>query len=943
MKRNVSKLLLLILSVALFSASAYSQIGFGKLSGKINDADTNEPLVSVNIYLVNTKLGAVSDIEGEYFILNIPPGTYDVRISHVGYGPKTFKEVRIVAGITYELNAALSTDLTLPEIVVEGRKFFESKATNITKVIDSKQIEQLPVRGIENLASLQAGVVISEGSGGTSGNAVINVRGGRGGEVLYIVDGVPQNDAYTGLNYSQVSNSAIEQLSFQIGGYEAKYGQAQSGIINVTSKSGGSKYSIFGDVLSSSFTDDHGYNLYTLNLSGPILPKNSDHTFFLSGERGWFKDDNPRATGLEIPTIGMSSSSLPEMQSSLWRYTAKTSHSIGKFTANLGANINERHFRGYIHSYSKNNAKHNPRVERSNYSFSGKLAQNVSARTFWNLNVGYKIYKNEQGDGIWFDDLEAYGDSLRNWNELGVKLPSWGGWVPFDRNQIFALNGRVNNAYYLTNNQSINGVFDFVSQQGNHLLQLGGGLTYHILRYYYIAPRALSASTIRILPEAERYRRLQPTVIGFDITGKNKSSKGDEFEPKQPIISYAYIQDRIELADMVLNLGLRFDYFDMQTDILKNPNLPFGGGTDPDGYDAGDFKTKKAEYYFSPRIGLAFPVTTNTTFYTMYGKFIQQPSLDQLYTTVFDLNFLITDDNWSLNTGQVESEITTQYDIGFKHMLSENAALEVAAFYKNTEGLINTATTFFARQEGGQMLRYITPTNTDFGTIKGLQFSIDVRKLWYFSVRADYTYAIAEGTGSSTSSSFTAAFRNTAGEVPKVIAPLNFDQRHTGVINLNFNIPKGDLGFFEMINANSLFTFNSGRPYTPLESQNILQGWTNYGDTRGYVNSANGPGYFRIDLKVEKPFMFSNLIITPYIWVENLLDADNPVIVYQSSGDPYTTGWLSTLEGQKAIISAPDPTEYESDYRARERDPFNFGIPRQIKLGLKVNFTNLQF
>ena len=223
------------------------------------------------------------------------PGTYDIRVSYVGYAPKTIKEVRVVGGITYPLNVELSTDFTLPEIVVQDKKFFEEKATNTTKVIDAGEISKLPVKGIENIASLTAGVIKSEGSGGADGNATINVRGGRGGEVLYIIDGVAQNDIYTGVNNAQLSNSAIDQLSAQIGGYEAKYGQAQSGIVNVTTKSGDPTYAVYGDVLTSSFTDSHGFNLYTMNLSGPIIPGEQDHTIFLSGERGWFLDADPSA------------------------------------------------------------------------------------------------------------------------------------------------------------------------------------------------------------------------------------------------------------------------------------------------------------------------------------------------------------------------------------------------------------------------------------------------------------------------------------------------------------------------------------------------------------------------------------------------------------------------------------------------------------------------
>lgn len=935
---------LVILTFLALSTTLTAQTGVGKLAGKITDAQTGEALIGANVVILDTEMGAATDVSGDYYILNITPGTYSVKVSYVGYTAKTITNVRVVAGITYELNVQLESGIELKEVVVESQanKFFESKSTNTTKVFDADDINKLPVKGVGNLASLNAGVVISDGSGGETGNASINIRGGRGGEVLYIVDGVPQNDLYTGSNYSQVSDAAIEQISFQIGGYEAKYGQAQSGIINVTTKSGSPKYSAYFDVLTSSFTDDYESNLYTGNLSGPIIPGDGSHTFFLSAERGWYLDQSPKYIGVEFQTTGYESPVKRDLSSGVWRFTGRTKHIMGDWQVRLGANINERDPRGYVHSYQKNNWMHQPRIERTNYSFSGKVSQNITANSFWNLNVGYRLYKNEQGDGVYFDDLYAYGDSSLA-AARGVTLPYNGGRVLFDDYGIFSEYGRVNNGYFKTENNTITMDLDFTTQMDAHLLEAGGGFQYSTLRYFAIGPIGLSSDNLASLTEAERFRRLQPTVFGFDITGSEYSSAGDEFEPKNPVVGYAYLQDRFELSDMVLNLGIRLDYFDTQAEILRDPLLPYAFG-DPNEYDAADFITKDPDIHISPRIGIGFPVTESTVFHAQYGKFVQHPPLDQLYTTVYDLNFLITDNNWSLNTGHVESEITTQYEIGFRQVLGDNlAAVNFTLFYKNTEGLLNTAPVFFQRQDGGQTLTYITPTNTDFGTIKGVALSVDVTQISYFGVSLDYTYSVAEGTGSSQTSSFTAAFRNAGAEIPKVIAPLEFDQRHTGTINVDFSIPRGELGLLEMLSANALIRFNSGRPYTPLESQNLTQGATNYGNTRGYVNSAYAPGNFRVDLKIEKSFSIGSTYITPYIWVENLFDAENPVTVYQSTGDPYTTGYIESTEGQKFAQSVFDPEGYIADYKALERDPFNFGIPRLIKVGLKVNFSQIAF
>jgi hypothetical protein len=415
------------------------------------------------------------------------------------------------------------------------------------------------------------------------------------------------------------------------------------------------------------------------------------------------------------------------------------------------------------------------------------------------------------------------------------------------------------------------------------------------------------------------------------------------FAPKKPVIAYAYMQDRFELNDIVLNVGLRADYFDTQGIQVSDPTMPFvTSTTDPSGY-ALVTKKKKPEFYLSPRIGLGFPITSTTVFHAQYGKFIQEPPLNLLYFAPQDVNVLETDAMRTVIVGNLSSEVTTQYEIGFRHVLGDIAALNLTAFYKNTEGLLNTAPVYFQRSIGGQSLAYYTYLNTDFGTVKGLAVTLDITRLSFFDVSLNYTYALAEGTGSSTSTSFVSAFRNVGSEIPKVIAPLDFDQRHTGTINIGFYVPRGQFGILEMVNANVLVSFNSGRPYTPLLTQHILANGDNttYGDTKGYVNSSYGPGNFRVDFKLEKSFdLMNSLAITPYLWVENLFNTINVVNVYRSTGDPYTTGWLSTQEGI-ASTSGPGGNLMAADYRSLERNPANFGIPRLIRLGLKLNFSNI--
>jgi len=933
---------LVALSLLILTSSAFAQSGVGKISGKIVDSDTGEPLIGANIIILNTNLGAATDIDGSYFILNITPGTYNVKVSYVGYAPKTMQGVRIVANLTYELNIDLSTDFTLPEIVVEDTKFFELRSTNTVKVIDGDMLSRLPVKGVVNIVGLQSGVVIQEGSGGVDGNATINVRGGRASEVLFIIDGVPQTNIFNGANRSQVSDDAIDQISFQVGGYEAKYGQAQSGIVNITTRSGQANYNIFADVITSEFTDDYGYNQYTLNLSGPIIPGNANHTIFLSGESGWFKDSDPAAIDRTFESIGKTVTAREQMNSSILRFTGRTSSNMGSFRVNLSANVNFRDYRSYIHSYAKNNAQFNPAREQRNYSFSGRITQTVSPTSFWNFNVGVRRDQFNEFNPALGDDLFAYGDSTTLANLFGVELSKDGQRIQKDNNNIFWAYGRINNRYSRQENDQLNADATFTSQIGNNLFEIGGGVNTHIIRNYVIGPVSLAGQSDTLTVE-EKFVIEQPTVFGYDITGTTKTSSGDEFEPKEPFFAHAYLQDRFELEDLVLNIGLRMDYFDTKTDVLNDPIiidgepvlLPYAGGSDPNNFDDGDFHEKEAELEFSPRIGLGFPVTETTVFHAQYGRFIQIPQLTDLYTSIFDLEQFISFDPQYVQDGSIISEETISYEVGFRQLLGNNAAMNITLFYKNIKGLVNRQQSFFQKTPGGELRTYIHPANSDFGTTKGLAFSLDVTRLSYFNFSLYYTFAVAEGTGSATNSSQTAVFRNQSGEAPKVIGPLDFDQRHTGVATIDFYVPEGELGIFEMVGANFLFSFASGRPYTPLDFFDILSGNNGGPSTTGYINSRNSPGTFRIDFKLEKSFSAGGFLVTPYLWVQNLTGAENVTQVWRSTGDPYTSGFLNTAEGRAAILSNGEG--YSQDYESLERDPINFGIPRLIRLGLKVN------
>lgn len=943
------KKFVLILTLLCVPFALYGQTG--KIAGKVMDTETGDALPGANVFVVGTSLGAATDVNGEYFILNIPPGTYDLRASFIGYAPTTIKNIRAVANLTQDVNFDMVPEaIQAGEIeIVAERPVFEKNATNTVRVVDSEQLDQLPIRGATEAVSLQAGVVVQEGSGGVDNNPTINVRGGRGNETLFIVDGVVQNDLLYGSQSGQISNGAIEQVSAQIGGFEAKFGQAQSGIVNITTKRGDPYYAFGSEVITSEATDDYGYNIFNFSLSGPIIPGNGKHTFFGLIERNIFDDGNPKAINLIIPTANIDTPVLPNNESDLWRWSAKTLFNFGNFQLNLSTNGSLRDAKGYIHSYAKNNPQHNTFEEDDNFGYSARVTQTLNRNTFWNLTGTYRLIKFQQGDGLFYDNLEAYGDTLQN-PELQAAGLGQGTRPGRDDIGVFFETGRQYNGWtdYRILSRGLD--FDLTSQLGKHLVEFGGGFNKTRVNYQNLGPIRLAfgirdnPNTPRderdfnddgVVNEADREARYLQSDVFNTHYGMTPTGEIDNSNAPKPEEGYAYIQDKIELGDLVLNLGLRYDYWDSKWEMLRDRTNPFGFGN-AQIFDDADFVPTKAEHNVSPRLGFGFPVSDNTIFHAQYGRFIQRPRLIDLYWSRNRYDDLLTDSNFTVLPGDLTSEETIQYEAGFRKTVGENVALDVTAFYKDVKGLVDVIQVKF--QRGLQQDIYLAPTNTDFGTIKGLAFKLDLRRTKYIAATLDYTFSLAEGTGSSQTSSSTAAFRNPDGETPRAIAPLDFDQRHTLTANIDIRAPQGVGSLLQNTGANLLVLFNSGRPYTPVAIQNPLVGVSNIGETTGFINSRYGPSSFRIDLKVDKTLDFGNLRLVPYVWVLNVTDAENAVSVYRATGDEFTSGWIETPEGQAAKRGSADPVAFDEDIRAFERDPTNFGIPRQIRLGLRMNF-----
>jgi outer membrane receptor protein involved in Fe transport len=442
-----------------------------------------------------------------------------------------------------------------------------------------------------------------------------------------------------------------------------------------------------------------------------------------------------------------------------------------------------------------------------------------------------------------------------------------------------------------------------------------------------------------ITPE-QAYQNRFADPFGYDIFGREiDDDKAGRNAAKHPKIAAAYLQDKIELQDLVLNVGLRWDYFDPANDGIRDlENITtqkrdeVGGVLD---LKEENFVEKNTRSSFSPRFGFSFPVTDRTVFHAQYGKFIQTPELNRLYTSTFQYAQNLQSGNFfTQENANLEPIRTTAYEVGFRQQLGDNAALDVTAYYKEIRNYIRLTNLDFAKP-----IPYAIYTNLDYGTVKGATFTFNLRRTNRMSASANYTLQFAAGTGSDANTFFNIAWQQ--GRVPTFVAPLDFDQRHTGSLNFDIRTNPEDgptfLGgkILGRTGLNLLFTFGSGLSYTPVRVQTEV-----FGGTAGYfpiaqLGSSQGPWTYQLDMKLDKTFDIRDVSFTAYLWMINVTNALNAIFVYPETGEPGNDGYLDTIAGQNFVRTYGQ--NGAALYEFLLRNPNMVGPPRQFRFGLQFN------
>ncbi len=625
-----------------------------------------------------------------------------------------------------------------------------------------------------------------------------------------------------------------------------------------------------------------------------------------------------------------------------------------------------------------------------------KMTHLLSSKSFYEVNLNVFDRREYQYDPIFENDFFAYWDSTANAAEgidfSGLTNPWAGGTQDMEIYgfDFVAPGSPVNNGLTKRRRGYVGGTFNFTTQLPQHEVKFGVSYERWTARNFsYSSIGARNALTgarsnpdiFRRAVEGDAQAQREYAVLlgnsgrltyGYDVFGNEIDASGVD-GARNPKYLSAYLQDKFEASDLVINAGIRID-------VIDNDDFEFVDPSNPpwDVANRGLFEDqiieKDAAVELSPRIGLAFPVTDRTVFHMQYGRFVQAPRLTDLYngSTWYDAIFRGGTSFQTNSTGQgLDPEITTQYEIGFNQQFSDNAAFDVTTFYKNIKDqILLDRVTADATSSSGD---YNILRNGDFATTAGVELSLTLRRTSRVSAQVNYTFSRALGTGSVPSANI--ANVELLQDAATTISPLDFHRSQTGSFNVDYRWGRGEGGtVLEQLGANLLLTFRSGHPYT-FARGDLGQQDESFGgqitDPRSRlanenINASTTPWNFQLDLRVDKTVNFGKFDTNFYFYVQNLLDRENVINVFNRSGNAFNDGFLDdsalsasviqsrgTTAAQNGLAASTGAQAYEALYRAINGggNAINFrqdqsntsglevlGVPRLIRVGARIEF-----
>ncbi|MBN1541682.1 TonB-dependent receptor [candidate division KSB1 bacterium] len=892
-KKSVFLFLLLFLT-----GSAFAGIT-GKIAGRVVDKTSGQALPGVNVIIENTSMGAASDINGQYTILNVPVGSYVVRANMMGYTPMRVEQVRVSIDITTKIDFALTEevlDIAEAITVIATRPMIQKDEVSTRHFVSAEEIALQPVDSFQEIAKNQAGVV---------GN---HFRGGRSGEVLVLVDGIPVRDpageyaGNLGGFTSDVPEYGIQELEVSLGGFSAEYGNVQSGILNLAMKEGAQSISGRMRLTTTNFGSESVntrllQNIYEMNVTGPIFKARQgaflpgELSFSLSGEmtdkgRGYY----------------------PNQQTLDQSYQGKLTYKITpnhKFI--LGGLYSNSDWEQYYFPASK----YGP---GDDYRENEHLFVDNSVRYHYRYVYDPTLF--EQGavdptpgelDGQAYDRTETYymaGMLNYLWNYHKNSDMIYGIWThtlsPKTYYEVRLQNFYTNYHYATPDVDDRDGDGDTeedliwdIKRPGPHPIYREREANYWWIRGDDPGFRDQSSWTQSV--KADLISQLTSNHLlkgGIEFYAHrtkvenvswtlNLSTVRKDIWDQQSYDMGIYLQDKVEFQGIIALIGLRYDLFNPNGlgDEIFYPtdfNRPFSS-IDENGMPILiDPKSPTLKHQISPRIGISHPITDRNVIHYTYGHYFQRPDGYFLYRN--NAYQALTKTGNSIGNPDLAPEKTVAYEVGVEHQFTDDLKLALTGYYKDISDLMDY------RKYVGRTIQNIELNvfeNADYGNIRGMEVSLKKRIGRWWGGMVNYTYSIAKGRSSDPWGGF-GSFTDA-----KRMNLLSFDQTHTVNANLTLQTPKdfgitlGSLRPLANWITNVQFDFGSGLPYS------------SYGT--GKVNDQRLPWTSTTDLRLMRRMPLGKFNVEFFMDLFNIFNKRNVLYLgstqyYEITGDPRNLG-----------------------------------------------------
>ncbi len=867
MKRLVT-LFILYCGLASFSAHAATS---GKVTGFVRDAATNDPLAGVTVRAEGTELRAISGLNGEYFILNVPVGSIRLEVQMIGYLPIRTQWFTVNSDRTTRIDFELETTiLDLAELVAitAPRTSIRSDLTASSEVIVPREIESLPVTDLSDLIFLQNGVVRD-----AEGN--LHVRGGRGNEISYYVDGATLEDPLLGGMGTHIQLGSVEELVINRGGFNAQYGEAMSGVVNIVTREGSGSLS---GTLRAATAMQSQYNLASGGYGETSAGRGGRLEGILSGALPWLEDRGGYFLSGQVLSDGHhiphNSRSLATVAGNLVfkPYPLMKLKVSGHYFRQRHLQYDHRNENGLSYDFNPDGL---PERQARSHALNLSVSQNISPRFFYTA----RFYRYSTNSTLFPSVLTD-----RYWTQ----------WPGYSQNSLGEYDGSIYESTQLPSER----------YEGLPFTDAGDYFPlYRDTRATYYGVRADLSGQITYWSQIRAGAEVQWYRLNWDERSFLQAAPHGQRYSVNPVEGALYFQNKLELNRLIVDAGLRVDYLDTSQRFFVD--LPTGQA---------ERRDNSTKIRLSPRLGVSHSFTPRSLLRFNYGYFYQPPEFRLAYA---NLRRDFSGDSPQLGNPDLAPQKTVAYEFGLEHMLTEDVRIGFTASYKTISNLTSTAQ---VQYPGGM---YYIFNNADFGSVRSVELIVkrDVSRV--LSGSFNYTYSIARGSASSPQE-----HAEQTDSVERGYFPLAFDQRHTAKAVMNVLAPETIQRRVLGVPLNGwglslIGYFGSGLPYTPT---NTLRE-----STAIARNQARLPSFVNLDLRVKKRFKAGGFTYTLFSEVRNVFDRRNVVSVYANTGRPGDDGYtLESFSGRSE--------EFIRLRRLLSLDPQQYAPPREIRLGFEIGF-----